>query len=426
MKLPWNKKYLIISFHIVVTLIMVYAIKYCIDFLAYVFSNLNIIFNNIKNGIGWVISIFSVVIIAFVISYLLDPVVEFFQIKFDIVYSKYLKNTIFLKKHTKVNKTKINKKIKEKDRLAGTLITYLVIILTFTILSWLLINSINKNGNGNLVENITTYVKNSVNGFQTDLSKFYKKVDNILNSKNIFEEYISPQVNKFIKNFTSFIYDIGNNLILIISSFTSGIINIIISLVIAFYFLKEKSIIKQKFENASMAFLPKKFYKFLKNSLGDINVVFSGYIRGTLLDASIMAILISILLSIIGLNFSILIGIISGFSNIIPYFGALMGFILAISVALISGEPMKALYSTIIILALQQIDTIFIAPKVIGESVELSPVLVIIALSVAGNLFGLWGMVFAVPVFATIKLFVCRIYERQKIKKNVKSAIDES
>ena len=80
---------------------------------------------------------------------------------------------------------------------------------------------------------------------------------------------------------------------------------------------------------------------------------------------------------------------------------------------------MQALYATIGMLALQQVDTIFISPKVVGESVELSPVIVIIALSIAGNLFGLWGMVFAIPVFATIKLFASRIYTRRRLKKQI-------
>ncbi|MDE6182653.1 MAG: hypothetical protein K2F59_05575, partial [Eubacteriales bacterium] len=76
MKLPWNKKYLIISFHIIITLLAVYSLKYCIDFLAYIVSNLDNIFNNIKDGLSWILSVFSVVVIAFIISYLLDPVVE--------------------------------------------------------------------------------------------------------------------------------------------------------------------------------------------------------------------------------------------------------------------------------------------------------------------------------------------------------------
>lgn len=75
---------------------------------------------------------------------------------------------------------------------------------------------------------------------------------------------------------------------------------------------------------------------------------------------------------------------------------------------------------------LQQIDTIFIAPKVIGENVELSPVLVIIALSVFGQLFGIWGMVFAVPIFATIKLFSLKIYNRQKLKKETKILLEKN
>ena len=263
-------------------------------------------------------------------------------------------------------------------------------------------------------------IKNSIYGFQQDLTRFYNKIDGELISNETFEEYISPHLNKITKTFTSFVYDIGNNIISITTAVGNGIINVLISIVVSFYFLKDKKVIKTKLENVCIVFLPKKFYNRLKDGLGDIHAVFSGYIRGMLLDASIMAILISIVLSLIGLKFAVIIGIISAFSNVIPYFGALVGFILAICVALISGEPMQALYASIGMLALQQIDTIFIQPKVVGESVELSPVIVIIALSIAGNLFGLWGMIFAVPVFATIKLFASRIYDRRKIKNNMK------
>lgn len=421
MKLPWNKKYLIISFHIVITLVMLYALKYGIDFLAYVLKNLSTIVENIKNGIGWFLSTIIVVVIAFVFSYLLDPVVDFFQEK----YEKYLKDKIESIKENFKSKNKFSKKNEkseektEKSRLEGTILTYLSIILIIVLISTVLVRSINKSGAGSFIDNITSYIKTSVMGFQDDLTRFYNKLDGELISNKIFDEYISPHLNKLTKSFTSFIYDIGNNIISITTAVGNGIINVIISIVISFYFLKDKKVIKEKLENVCIAFLPKKFYRGFKDGLGDIHAVFSGYIRGMLLDASIMAILISIVLSLIGLKFSVIIGIISGFSNVIPYFGALVGFILAICVALISGEPMQALYATIGMLALQQIDTIFIAPKVVGESVELSPVVVIIALSIAGNLFGLWGMVFAVPVFATIKLFASRIYDRRKMKNNI-------
>ena len=425
MKLPWNKKYLVISFHIIVTLLVVYSLKYCIDFLAYVASNLGLILNNIKGGIGWLLSIFSVVVIAFIISYLLEPIVEFFQNRYDLFKVKYFQdksNKSFLKTR---KKDKEIDEVKYKSRMQGVLITYLMILGIIIILTVILFVKITKSGSGNnILESITTTIKTSVTGFVNDFSNIYAKIENFLINGGVFD-YISPHINKFVNALTNFIGGIGNGIVSIISSIGNWTVNILISFVIAFYFLKDKYAIKSKFENIASTFLHKKIYSFTKNALGDIHAVFSGYIRGTLLDASIMAILISIALSLINVKFAVIIGIISGFSNIIPYFGALMGFILAISVSLISGQPMQALYSTIIMFALQQVDTIFIAPRVIGESVELSPVLVIIALSIAGQMFGLWGMVFAVPVFATIKLFATRIYERQKAKKNAKILLEQ-
>ncbi len=421
MKLPWNKKYLIIAFHIVVTLAMIYALKYGIDFIAYILKNLGLITQNIKDGIGWFLSTIIVVVIAFVFAYLLDPVVDFFQKKYEIIYDKYLKEKIQNIKIKKKIKKKKHKEKQEKGRLEGTILTYLAVIIIITILSSVLVNSISNSGAGSFIDNIASKIETSVSGFQKDLTNFYNKIEGELISNENFEKYISPHLNKITKSFTSFVYDIGNNIISIATSIGNGVINVLISIVICFYFLKDKKVIKTKLENIGSTFLPKRFYTVLKDGLGDVHAVFSGYIRGMLLDASIMAILISIVLSAIGLKFAVIIGIISGFSNVIPYFGALVGFLLAITVAFISGEPIQALYASIGMLALQQIDTIFIAPKVVGESVELSPVIVIIALSIAGNLFGLWGMVFAVPVFATIKLFASRIYERKRLKKQISS-----
>lgn len=423
MKLPWNKKYLVIAFHVVITLLAVYALKYGIDFLAYVFKNLGNIGIKIQGGISWFLSQIIVIVIAFIIAYLLDPVVEFLQNRYDILCNKHKIN---------IQKSKLNifgreqkpKKSKEKDRLAGTLITYFLILFIITLVTLLLVNSINKNGSGNPLDNIILSIKNSVSGFQEDLSNFYDKVEGFFIKNNIFDEYISPQINRVVRGFTQFIYELSNNAISLITSLGSGILNFAIGLVICFYFLKDKMVIKTKIENAGQIFLPKKLHNFLKDGFSDIHAVFSGYIRGMLLDACIMAILISVTLSIIGLKFAVIIGFISGFSNVIPYFGALVAFVLAISVAFISGEPLQALYATIAILALQQVDTIFISPKVIGQNVELSPVLVIIALSIAGNLFGIWGMVFAVPVFATIKIFMGRIYSRQKRKKDLDKALE--
>ncbi|MBQ6555481.1 MAG: AI-2E family transporter, partial [Firmicutes bacterium] len=158
--------------------------------------------------------------------------------------------------------------------------------------------------------------------------------------------------------------------------------------------------------------LPENACRKLFLAAREIHEVFSGYIRGQLTDAVIMSVLISSALSIMKLPFSVPIGIFSGFTNIIPYFGAVMGLVLSVITALVSGGTGKAVLAAVVMLILQQIDGLIIVPKVVGEKVSLSPVLVIIALGVAGNLFGILGMVFAVPATALIKLFA-----RKQLKK---------
>ena len=83
--------------------------------------------------------------------------------------------------------------------------------------------------------------------------------------------------------------------------------------------------------------------------------------------------------------------------------------------ALISGNAAKALYAAVVIILLQQLDSAVIVPKIVGKRVKLHPVLVILALTVFGRLFGIWGMVFAVPVTALIKIIFDRIYTMKKI-----------
>ena len=95
--------------------------------------------------------------------------------------------------------------------------------------------------------------------------------------------------------------------------------------------------------------------------------VFAGYLSGQLLDASVMAVLFSAAFTIVGLPHGILIGLVSGFSNLIPYFGAVMAFFLAVLAGLFSGAPMKAVYASVLILLLQQVDSIFIVPKAVGQ-----------------------------------------------------------
>ncbi len=425
MKLPWDTKYIKISFHVVVTVVIIYAFKLCIDLVAYILTNLGEIFTHITNFFGWIMSVCITLIIAFVISYIFDPLVGLLQKKYDYFYRNYIAPKIrddkniqdFLSKFRSRKKTKPPKKPERfKKRTAGTALTFMIVFLVIFISGTILVNKISRSGGGNVAEGTIAFINNSV----SDFSEMYEKFQNHLKDYGI-HEYVEQYIDSFAFEFTNFVKNIGNGLVGFVYSLGSGFLNVVIAIVISFYFLRDKESIKYKFAEVSRAFLPKKINHTLTNVLGDINAVFSGYVRGQIVDASIMAVLIGSGLSILGVDFAIIIGIVSGFSNIIPYFGALIAFILAVSVTLLSGTPVKALYAAILIFILQQIDGIVIGPRVVGNNVKLSPVLVIIALAVAGELFGLWGMVLAVPVFATIKLFAERFFYRQKIRKNKKN-----
>ena len=141
-------------------------------------------------------------------------------------------------------------------------------------------------------------------------------------------------------------------------------------------------------------------------------MVLSGYIRGQLTDSLIMGVLIGISVAIIGIDFPIIIGMIAGIANVIPYFGPIIGMIPAALMGLISDNPMKALYACITLLILQQIDGAIIAPKVVGESVDVHPVAVVVSILIGGSLFGLLGMLVAVPIAALVKLLLIRFMER--------------
>lgn len=111
-------------------------------------------------------------------------------------------------------------------------------------------------------------------------------------------------------------------------------------------------------------------------------------------------------MSIIGVKYSILLGFMIGLFNLIPYFGAIVAVTVAIIITLFTGGVGQALLMAVIVIILQQIDANIINPKIIGNSLSISPLLVIFAVTVGGAYFGVLGMFIAVPVATVIKLLI--------------------
>lgn len=189
-------------------------------------------------------------------------------------------------------------------------------------------------------------------------------------------------------------------------SAVSGVFNIFVSFIVSVYLLSERRQILQFLKRLAGAIFPKGTYEMVGRYFNKSNEVFFKYISGQVLDAIIVGILTSVAMSILGVKYAILLGFTIGLFNLIPYFGAIVAVIIAILVTIFTGGLGQAILMAIVVIILQQIDANIINPKIIGNSLSISPLLVIFAVTVGGAYFGVLGMFLSVPVCTVIKLLI--------------------
>ena len=136
------------------------------------------------------------------------------------------------------------------------------------------------------------------------------------------------------------------------------------------------------------------------------NEIFLKFLASQLLDAIVVGILTSIAMSLLGVKYAVLLGVMIGLFNMIPYFGAIIAVIIATAITAITGGISQAIWMVIIVTVLQQIDANIINPKIVGDSLKISPLLVIFAVTIGGEYFNVLGMFLAVPVAAVIKVII--------------------
>lgn len=188
-------------------------------------------------------------------------------------------------------------------------------------------------------------------------------------------------------------------------SFFSNLLSFILAPILAFYILKDWKHIGRRV----MAFFPLKWRESLAGLGEDIDRVLTGFIRGNLLDAVIVGILTGIGLSLVGMDYVILLSILTGITNLIPYFGAIIAAVPVLVLAFLKSTTL-ALQALIVMVVVQQIESNIVAPVVLGESVGLHPIAIVFALLAGGSLFGVWGLLLGVPVAAVIRIIFCYIY----------------
>ena len=206
-----------------------------------------------------------------------------------------------------------------------------------------------------------------------------------------------------------------------------GVINIvenfIIGIIVSVYLLASKEkFIGQSKKILYALFKPKKADAIIEFSR-ESNRIFSGFIVGKLIDSLIIGIIAFVVLSIIKMPYTIIVSVIVGVTNIIPFFGPYIGGAICFILILLT-DPKAALIFLVFVIILQQIDGNLIGPKILGESTGLSSFWVIFSILVGSGFFGFIGMLLGVPTFAVIYNFVKKIINNRLQKKKLPQNTD--
>lgn len=337
----------------------------------------------------WIVLIIFIIIL-FIVKYHLIVKRVFFILLFSIIFA-YLLNPL-------VNIVE-KKSIK---RVWAVLVVYLTIFFTLSIIFISIIPKIVEEFKS-LMQILPSYINQIYSIFNENYIKYTKNINNLpielLGIKDAVIENLLKIQNVIVNSTKQFTNSI-------ISGF-SKIVTFVLVPILAFYFLKDKELFSKKL----CLSIPKEYRRDVIKISREIDFVLGKFIRGQLIVATFVGVATSISLMILRIDFALIIGLIAGLGDIIPYFGPIIGIIPAILFALLDS-PGKAIWVIIIFTIIQQIEGNIVSPKIVGESVGIHPVIIIIILLIGGSLFGILGMLLAVPFAAIMKVIVSFIIEK--------------
>lgn len=391
MKIEFDKKLLKYSIYIAITTVIIY-----VAFL--VISNIGTIFKTIFDGLGTVLDLIKPLIIGITIAYLLYPI------------TKGIENFLENNKLYRIHKA-------SPRRILAIACTYLLIIGIFLgLISGIYYMIGGQISNNTTISNMTQHISSYVSSNSFSTTSIKETLDKI---NNPFIDSVEPYIINGIIYLQEYVKDNIGNMTSYAMSIGTSVATFFIALVISIYLLKDSEYFFG---------LWYKFYHliFRNSNVGSkityvfrvIHESFAKYIKGQLLEAFFVGVLSAIALSIAGIDYAFVIGIIAGISNMIPYVGPIVGTVLAAVMGLLSGTPIKILYAIIAMVIVQQFDGHILAPKIVGDSVGLHAVFIILAILIGGNIGGLLGMLIAVPITASCKVLINNWYEKYKNRQH--------
>ncbi len=296
--------------------------------------------------------------------------------------------------------------IKNRARGLSIITVYILAVLVIVIVINLLIPALSRSI-VDLANNLPGYYQNAIN-FVNDMpedtlikKESAQKIITSLQSIDITSIISMENVSDYIRG---------------VMGVASTIFSVFVSIIMSVYILLERESILNFIRRLISALFKKETATAIDNYFMKANDIFFKFISSQIIDGIIVGIIVSIAMWILGVKYWVLLGFMIGLFNVIPYFGAIIAVTIATIITVFTSGFSKAIWMLIVVIILQQLDANIINPKIIGNALKLSPILVIFSVTVFGAYYGVLGMFLAVPLIAIIKILVNDFID-YKIKK---------
>lgn len=263
----------------------------------------------------------------------------------------------------------------------------------------------------------------SVEGYYNTISGW---VEHLLESNPTVEVWVADQMDKFYESATEWLKNqVFTRTQMLMIAVSGGVLstlvflkNLLVGMIVSVYFMATKERCAAHARKLAYSLFSEEAVYWVFRGSAKVDRIFSGFVRGKLLDSLIIGVLCFIGCSLLDMPYTPLVSVFVGVTNVIPFFGPFLGAIPSFFLILLV-DPIQSLYFLLFVLALQQLDGNVIGPKILGESTGLSSLWVIIAILVGGSFFGVAGMFFGVPVCACLYSLVAFLVDRRLAEKDL-------
>lgn len=368
--------------------------------LYFVIKNFPAIAASLGSVVNSLLAAFSPLFIGLILAYLLNPLIT--------IIDKKLMQKVFFRLPDDPIKAE---KRRNLSRFISVLLTFVIVLAAIAAIIYgfaaMILGQI-------VLTDFSTALKSVINTFLSYEVQLKQWV-----SHNLPEGFLSEKLMELANTLIAWISEnfSASTAISVVTNAVGGVVNVAIGAIISIYLMKDKDFFLSLWRKFLHLTLPQRANAVVTETLNEINGVLSQFVRGALLDAVFVAILSSIGLSIVGLDFAVFIGVFAGIANVIPYFGPLLGMIPAFLIGWLTGNFTQAILAVVVLIIVQQIDSNIIYPKVVGSSTGLHPLVVLLAVSVFGYFGGIVGMLLAVPSAGILQVFVLKWAYRKEAKR---------